>query len=381
MAEAYSTGGLKWLRASAIAVSILMVLFVIWAWTFNFSQVNVTDYLSYWAAGKLALGGEPAAAWDVERHRQVEFALVAVNGLLPFPYPPPFLLMVTPFSLLSYMWGFAAWVIVTGIVYFVAARRVIPAAYALAQPPALINGWIGQNGFVTSAIFVTGASMLKARPFAAGAVLGLLVIKPQIALLLPVAVIAARLWPAIAGAAASAAAFLLVSLLLFGSAAFEGFLNILPLYGEMMRNDKWPWNELISVFAFLRWFGVEQSVAMIVHGLVAAVAAILTWRAWAVDWEQKVPLLASATLLIPPYLLTYDALLLILPLGYWLRQNARLPWVIGLWVLSLLPITHYFDLYRGPNTLPLAAILAASLLVGDRRRRTISPKVDHAHAV
>ena len=41
---------------------------------------------------------------------QVEFTLVTLNGLLPFPYPPPFLLMVTPFSLLSYMWGFAAWV-------------------------------------------------------------------------------------------------------------------------------------------------------------------------------------------------------------------------------------------------------------------------------
>jgi len=82
-----------------------MVLFVVWAWTFNFSQVNVTDYLSYWAAGKLALAGEPAAAWDVERHRQVEFSLVTLNGLLPFPYPPPFLLMVAPFSLLSYMWA------------------------------------------------------------------------------------------------------------------------------------------------------------------------------------------------------------------------------------------------------------------------------------
>jgi hypothetical protein len=137
----------------------------------------------------------------------------------------------------------------------------------------------------------------------------------------------------------------------------------------------------MSVFAFLRWFGVEQSLAMILHGFVAAVAAMLTWRAWASNWEQKVPLLASATLLIPPYLLTYDALLLILPLGYWLRQNARLPWVVGLWVLSLLPITHYFDLYRGPNTLPLAAILALVLLVGDRRARSVPLDVDHAHAV
>jgi hypothetical protein len=289
--------------------------------------------------------------------------------------------MVTPFSFMPYMWGFAAWVIATGIVYVFAAKRVMPAPFVLAQPTALINGWIGQNAFVTSAIFVTGVSMLKARPFAAGAVLGLLVIKPQLALLLPVAVVAARLWPAIAGAAASAAALLLVSLLLFGAGAFEGFWNILPIYGEMMRNDKWPWNEFISVFAFLRWFGADQSLAMILHGLVAAAAAIVTWRAWAADWEQKVPVLASATLLIPPYLLTYDALLLILPMGYWLGQKARPVLAIGLWILSLLPITFYFDLYRGPNTIPLAAILALLLLVRERRGRSASPNVDHAHAV
>ena len=42
--------------------------------------VNVTDYLSYWAAGKLALIGEPAAAYDVARHRAVEFTVARLQG-------------------------------------------------------------------------------------------------------------------------------------------------------------------------------------------------------------------------------------------------------------------------------------------------------------
>ncbi len=258
-------GAWRWIRASAIGISLLTILFFVWAWSFNFSQVNVTDYLSYWAAGKLVLTGHPADAYNVEIHRAVEFTVTSLNAVLPFPYPPPFLIPVTPFSLLPYMWGFAAWLIVTGIVYFFAARRVAPGAYAFAQPPAIINGWIGQNGFLTSAIFVTGTRLLEMRPFAGGAILGILVIKPQLAPLLPVAVIAARLWPAVAGAASSAAALLLLSLLLFGWDAYVGFWNILPLYTDMMRRDAWPWNEFISVFAFLRWFGIEQAIASTVH--------------------------------------------------------------------------------------------------------------------
>lgn len=357
---------MRWLRACAMAVSLLTLMFFVWAWSFNFSQVNVTDYLSYWAAGKLALAGEPAAAWDVARHRAVEFTAVEFNGLNPFPYPPPFLLVVAPFSLLPYMWGFAAWVVVTGALYLLAARRVIPGPYAFAQPPAVINGWIGQNAFLTSAIFVTGASMLRARPFLGGAILGLLVIKPQLALLLPVAVIAGRLWPAVAGAALSSAVALGVALLLFGPAAYVGFWNILPLYGEMMQQDKWPWNEFISVFAFVRWFGVDRTAAYAIHFVAAAAAVVVTWRAWAGDWEQKVPVLAAATLLVPPYMLTYDALLMVLPVAYSVTGRPR-PWLVGiLWLLCLLPVVFYFGIYSGPNTIPLAVILSLVLLVAER---------------
>ena len=244
--------GLRWAWACVTGVGVLFLALSIQAWTRNFSEPNITDYLSYWAAGKLTLAGDPAAAFDVAKHRAMEFTVSPFKGLLPFPYPPPFLLLVTPFSLLSYLWGFAAWVVVTGALYLVLARRVIPTPYALAHPSVLMNGLIGQNGFLTSAIFTGGVTMLRERPLLAGAILGTLVIKPQLALLLPVAVVAARLWPAIAGAVATSAGLLLLSLTLFGTGVFTGFLEILPLYQELMRQDKWPWNEFISLFAFLR---------------------------------------------------------------------------------------------------------------------------------
>ena len=384
-AEAASreASALRWLRVAMIGFALLWVILTAYAWSWNFKAPNFTDYLSYWAAGKLTLGGDPAAAYDVARHRAMEFTVTPIQGLLPFPYPPPFLMIVTPFSLLSYEWGFAAWIFFTGAIYVVGTRRVGDLPSTLGHPSVLMNGLIGQNGLLTCPIFVMGSMLLRERAFLAGAILGLLVIKPQLALLLPVAVIAARLWPAVIGAVLSSAALLFVALMLFGIGAFDGFIKILPLYTELMRQDKWPWNEFISVFAFLRWFGVDQTVAMGMHGVVALAAAVVTWVAWSRNWSEQVPILAAATLLVPPYLLTYDALLMIVPIGYWVMQKPR-PYLAGfLWLLCFLPISFYFYIYRGPNTVPLAAILALCMFVAGRRSlpAAASAHMNHAHAV
>ena len=374
---------MRWLRTAATGFGLLFVILIVWAWSWNFKHTNFTDYLSFWAAGKLTLLGDPAAAYDVVKHRAMETTVIKPAGLLPFPYPPPFLILVTPFSLLDHTWGFAAFVGVTFAIYFGVLRRIVEWPFVLAQPSVMMNGLIGQNGFLTTAIFAAGAAMLRKRPFLAGAILGALVIKPQLCLLLPVAVLAARLWPAIAGALATSLGLLLISFVLFGAGVFTGFWNILPLYTELMRQDKWPWNEFISVFAFIRYFGVDQTVALSVQAVVAIAAAVLTWIAWSRDWEEQVPVLATATLLIPPYLLTYDALLMIVPIAFWVRQQPR-PYLAGLlWLLCVLPIAFYFQLYRGPNTVPLAAILFLGVIAYDRfRRRGAAPaSMDHAHLV
>ena len=380
---AHEASALRWLRVSATGFALMFALLTVWAWTWNFKAANFTDYLSYWAAGKLALAGAPAAAYDVVKHRAMEFTVTHIPGLLPFPYPPPFLLVVTPFSLLPYHWGFAAWVLVTAAIYIAGTRRVADLPFTLGHPSVLMNGLIGQNGLLTCPIFVTGAFLLRKRPFLAGAILGLLVIKPQLALLLPVAVIAGRLWPAIAGAALSMGALLLISLALFGYGVFDGFIKILPLYTELMRQDKWPWNEFISVFAFVRYFGLDHSVALTIHAIVALGAIALTWVAWSRNWPEQLPILAAATLLVPPYMLTYDALLMIVPIGFWLREQPR-PYLAGfLWLLCFLPIAHYFNMYRGPNTICVAAIVSLCVLASGRRLLPAAAPahMDHAHAV
>jgi hypothetical protein len=87
----------------------------------------------------------------------------------------------------------------------------------------------------------------------------------------------------------------------------------------------------------------------------------MTWLAWSRNWEEKVAILASATLLASPYLFTYDAVLLVVPAAHLIGRQQF--WSAGLiWLLAALPVAHVFNLYQGPNTVPVASTLCLCLL-------------------
>ena len=348
--------GLRWERLAALAIATLFILCGIAAVAFVVEGKTVTDFLSYWAAGRLVISGDASSAYDLLRHRVVEEQVASGVGFLPFPYPPPFLLFVTPFGLLPFWVAFAAWIAITAAIYVIVARRCIEPRFALAQAAAAANLIIGQNGFLTSAIFIRGTSLLSVRPLLGGALLGLLAIKPQIALLLPVALLAGREWRAIAGGALSTFALLGISLFIFGADAYRGFLGILPQYTEWLGASRWPWGELASPFALLRYFDVPSSIAVAVHSVIAISATALVARAWALKLEERISILAAATLLVPPYLFTYDGLLLALPLGWLLRTKQNRVTFALVWLFTVLPVLAYFTPF--PNTTPLAALLS-----------------------
>ena len=74
---------------------------------------------------------------------------------------------------------------------------------ALAAPAVFINAVGGQNSTWTAALFGSGLSLLERRPLLAGGLLGLLIYKPQLGLLIPVALLAGRHWRASEGVAVS----------------------------------------------------------------------------------------------------------------------------------------------------------------------------------
>ena len=356
---------LKWHWAVATAFAILFAVFAVWAVWLNHAEPKGGDFLSFWAAGRLTLQGTPALAYDLAANEQVRLDILARDAPLPFGYPPPFLLAIAAFAFKPFWAAFATWVLVGSALYLAASRRFAAFPYSAAQPTVFVNAVSGQNGFLSSAAFLGGMSMLASRPFLAGVVLGFLSLKPQLALLLPVALIAGREWRAIAGGIVAFVALTLLAVLALGWGTYAAFFAVAPYFTQTFAAGGWPYNELASPFASLRHLGVAAGPALAVHLAVALAATSLTAHAWYKRLPTRVPILAAATLLIPPYLFTYDTLLMVAPIG-WLLANGR-TWLAALvWLLCLLPVIAYWGFYPGPNTAPAAAIL--SLVVLSRPR-------------
>jgi alpha-1,2-mannosyltransferase len=366
----------NWYRLAATTLSLLIFVIGAAACLINLFNPRALDFLSFWAAGRLALDGHAALAYDAEVHRSVERLAVQVTGLLPFPYPPAFLLVVTPFALVPYEVGFILWVVLTSLFFVWAGSRLTEWRYPLSNPLLIPNLLIGQNGLLLAGIVALGMAMLSSSPFIAGLILGMLVIKPQLALLLPVAMLAGREWRAIFGGALSSTFLTIVAAVLFGFDAYRAFFELLPTYVRFMSEAKWPWAELASVFAFARYFGLTSELALGVHFAVAAVAATLTARAWWLKSDERVPILAAGTLLVSPYILTYDALLLFIPIA-WLIERQRQPAMVALiWLMSLWPVAGYFG-PPGPNTVPIAALLCLWALTRPKESATTAAAAAH----
>lgn len=355
-------------RWPALVIAALVVALIAIACWINWTNPHPVDFVSFWAAGRMALGGHGAAIYDIVAHRAVEQSAAPVTGLMPFPYPPPFLLIVAPFGALPFGPAFTAWIVITGAIFIAAARTVMPTRFALAHPAVLANGMIGQTGFLTAALLLAGTRLLDARPIVAGAMLGLVAIKPQLAVLIPLAMIAGRYWRALAAAGWSALGMTALASMMFGGSTYQAFFGMVPTYGAFLADGRWPWNELASPYAFARFAGVPMIAAAAVHAAIAIAAAAIVWRAWRLRWAHKAAILAAATILVPPYVMSYDAIVLALPLAS-LMLIDRHCWLIPLlWGLCLLPVLNNFGAVQAPNGLPLAAAIMLFMLWRDAER-------------
>lgn len=352
---------------NAFALVVLAAALAEFVW--NWRHPTDRDFLGFWGAARLALAGNPSAAYDNGALHAVQSAAATFGSRfaeLPFPYPPAYLLLVLPFGLMSFPLAMAAWSLCTFAFYLIAARRLMPGSgwLAVAFPAVFANAAIGQNGFLTAGLFMGGLSLLGSSPFAAGLLVGCLVIKPQLGILLPVALIAGRHWRVIAGAALSSAGLMLLGLVLFGTGATAAWLHEAPLLARIMDQGLAGWSKLASVYAAARQLGVAPVLAIAIHAIVALTAAVAVWRIWRSPAEaaMKVAALAAASMLMSPYLFFYDGLILV-PAFFWLAGESRRPGLLlALWCLPLLMIGQIALFGASVNLNPVAPIAFMALL-------------------
>ncbi|HUK60264.1 MAG TPA: glycosyltransferase family 87 protein [Stellaceae bacterium] len=306
-------GILGWLGTASVVINRL-------------GPVLYQDWIVFYSAGTAIRAGMSDLVYDGTHLTAFEAALLGpwFTGpvtLHPFLYPPPFLLLLAPLSLLPFAVSYVGFDMASALAAVAALARRERGGYdwwrglmLLAFIPACTNALTGQNGALSLALTVSGFRLLERRPAWAGAVLGLLSYKPQLFLLVPVALAAARAWRALAACAVSAAALVLLSALAFGPETWllwikAGVEARDPSYAEWFRET---YLGGYGIYVVAARFGAPDLVAKALQAGAILIGAGATYWAYAREGrtEAKLAVLLAAMIAAAPHLEAYDMMLL-----------------------------------------------------------------------
>ncbi len=341
------------------------------AWTDVHSRPVAADFDAFWSGAELALHGKAALAYDGAAIGRAEAvgAQLPDGKVLPYLYPPVFLLLCLPLALLPYLVAMPAFLLGGYLANLFCLRLILPQRWALLPclvlPGSVMNAVIGQNGFVSAVAFGGAMLMLDTRPIAAGACLGVFAYKPHLAICIPVALAAARRFRAFFACAASAALLVGFSWLVLGTGAWAAFLSHAGVLRAVLASPE-VWPKLISTYAGLRLVGAGSFVAfagqaLILVGCVVCVGGVCMRRP---GGRAEMATLVVASLLCTPYAMDYDLVCLGLPMAWLAGEAVKDGW--RSWEKIVLLGSYMLPLFaRGMNVtlgLPLAPPLLAALL-------------------
>ena len=304
-----------------LVLQLAMFLFIVagtHGWIVPLSKPTTTDFVSFYAAGALADAGTPALAYDQAAHLEAEERITGAGiGYQFFNYPPVFLLLCALLAGLPYLVAFLVFELATLALYLVVATRILgersgtALVVLLAFPLVFWNIGLGQNAFLTAALFGAATLLIDRRPITAGLLFGALCYKPQFGVLIPLALAAGGQWRAFAAAAASATLLLLASLAVFGIGTWQAFLAVAGSSPAMYESGRILFAGMANTFGAARLIGAGPPLAYALQSVASLVAAVVV----VVVWRRRLPLptraasLAAATLVAAPLSLLYDLML------------------------------------------------------------------------
>ena len=332
------------------------------------------DFRLFYAAATIGLRHGWSHIYDPDLQRAaVQAAWPAGPEVRWFPFvnPPPVAWLMAPLTSLRAPVAYVPWVLFVSGCLVAAALLLAPrdlltrgiyVGLALGFLPTFVAIAYGQLGPLVAVALAGSWLLLRARrELAGGLLLSVIALKPQLALLVPLALLAAGYWRAFVAASAAGAALTALSLAslglhglayyrmlagsLFADAYFQRW-SLTPLVG-----DGWPW---------------------VVAVLVVAAATLLVARAHRGDAGAAIALGVAGSLLTNHYLTASDFTILLIPI--WLLLRRRQP----AWVLAILAgcwLAGWFSLAFGWPVVVFELALVASLALTPRGTPALAPSV------
>lgn len=325
-----------WIRRALVGLAVLIVLATLAVDILHRQDRTGIDYHTYLAAATVGLQHGWAHIYDQQVVAREQMRLVGYLRSQPFLSPPTVAWLVAPLSGLPYDSGYDVWALFTLAVLACALAwagvgpgwsRWIAAAGALSPWWVMHAVNLGQVTPLVAASTVVAWRLLRdERDVAAGLVLSVILLKPNTAILVPLALLVAGRRRAFAAWLGAAASMGLVGALMLGSHGTSAYIGQLlgPLPGGA---------DALTLHGSLDAVGWSATVIRL-----AIVAAVLA-TAYRIrrDAGLVIPAAILGSLLVAPYLHAAD-LCLLSAAGWMLwQERPAVIWRVGLaslWVLG-----------------------------------------------
>ncbi len=271
------------------------------------------DFFVFWAAARHLQHASLAGVYDQAGFEA--FKLTLTDGhfsQLPFLYPPYSAFLFMPFGYLPFRAGLLLWDALSTTCYLLALWLVLRprgaiSVAALIAPATVATLLAGQTGLLTSALALLGLHLLGKRPVIAGILLGLLTLKPQIALLPCLILLTSSQHKACLAAVLTVAGLALGSALVFGIDAWTGWFHCLGSFAAGLDNSSSHQQFGVTVYFTLLSFGSGKHLALVAQALTTlAVLVVISDKLRRTPSKSQTMLLLVGMYLATPYAAVYD---------------------------------------------------------------------------
>jgi len=329
------TGMRRWRNlgiAAGACAAALFAAFDVYQWLAAYASDHFhNDFTFYYAAARIGTAHGWQSIYDLGLQQAELNALgsgIGVAQLARYISPPPVAWLALPFTLLPYpvaywLWSGLLLVALAGTWYLAAPGtgrlRLLHLVAAVGWVPVIYGLQLGQPGiFVALGVAGSYGLLRSGRPFLSGLALGVIVLKPQLGFMLPIALVVAGRYRAFAGAVVAIGLLAIASAINIGPAGISAYEQRLSFAASVAVNRELTLAPYIGDLAVTRV--VQAAIAIWALALVYSVR----FRKRPTEWIYVVAIVGG--LLASPYLHIDDLVMLGLAGWLYLRIPERPPW-------------------------------------------------------
>lgn len=280
-------------------------------WTVGVHTRKFIDFDDFHLVARLLWLGQIRSAYHLPALSAFQKSLSGLDGFLPWTYPPQFVLLLAPLAFLPIG---VAYLLFTGIscaAYLAILKRLAGNSFVpvliITFPALLITIRCGQNGFLTGTLIGLACIGFGNHRSIAGFPLGLMIIKPHLAVAFALYAVINRRWGAVFIAAATVLLSTVLVTAVMGFGIWPAFFGGIREAGIFLSQGFYLLFRMVSLYATIRSLGLPEALAMPIQVLATCVAlAAVVWASRRLAPHQALGVAAMASVLVSPYVYDYD---------------------------------------------------------------------------